>query len=48
MILRETLVEADIPGRDKMREAIINHWRTLFEALKLELSVSFNHFGPLH
>ena len=42
MILRETLIDADIPRHDKMREAVISHWRTLFEDLKLELSVSLN------
>jgi hypothetical protein len=40
MVLRETLVEADIPRRDKMREAVITHWRTSFEGLKLELAVA--------
>jgi hypothetical protein len=39
MVLRGTLVEADIPHRDKMREAVINQWKTSFEALKLDLSV---------
>lgn len=40
MILRESLVDADIPHRDKMREVIVNHWRKSFEDLKLELAVS--------
>ncbi|KAN0135285.1 hypothetical protein V8E53_006850, partial [Lactarius tabidus] len=40
MILRETLVNADIPGRNKMREAVLNQWRTSFEELKLELSAN--------
>lgn len=40
MVLRETLVDADIPRRDKMREAIITQWRTSFGQLKLDLSVS--------
>ena len=48
MILRETLVDADIPRRDKMREAIITHWRTSFEELKLELSVGLNVVLPFH
>ncbi|KAH8988654.1 hypothetical protein EDB86DRAFT_3081471 [Lactarius hatsudake] len=30
MVLRETLVEADIPGRNKMREAIINQLQRSF------------------
>ena len=42
MVLREGLVDADIPGRDKMREAIMTHWRSSFEDLKLSLSVSLN------
>ena len=40
MLLRETLVDADIPRRDKMREVIISHWQKSFETLKLDLSVS--------
>ncbi|KAH9015354.1 hypothetical protein EDB85DRAFT_2156756 [Lactarius pseudohatsudake] len=39
MVLRETLVDANIPGRDKMREAIITRWQTSFEKLKHDLSV---------
>jgi hypothetical protein len=39
MVLCETLVDADIPGRDKMREAIISQWRDSFGQLKLDLSV---------
>jgi hypothetical protein len=39
MVLCGTLVDADIPRRDKMREAIINQWRGSFEQLKSELSV---------
>lgn len=42
MVLRETLIDADIPGRDKMREAIISQWRNSFEGLKLDLSVGFS------
>ena len=45
MILRETLVDADIPRRDEMREAIITHWQMSFEELKLELSVGLNVFS---
>jgi hypothetical protein len=41
MVLHGSLVEADIPHHDKMREAVITQWQTLFEALKLELSVGF-------
>jgi hypothetical protein len=44
MVLRENLVDADIPRRDKMREAIISRWQKWFEQLKLELSVSNEHF----
>ncbi|KAI9456111.1 hypothetical protein BJY52DRAFT_1224346 [Lactarius psammicola] len=40
MVLRKTLIDADIPGHDKMREAVISHWRRLFEDLKLNLSSS--------
>ena len=42
MLLRETLVDADIPRRDKMREAIISQWQKSFEHLKLDLAVCFN------
>ncbi|KAN0139594.1 hypothetical protein V8E53_002623, partial [Lactarius tabidus] len=44
MILQETLVNADIPGCDKMREAVLNQWWTLFEESKLKLSASLNVF----
>jgi hypothetical protein len=44
MVLRETLVDADIPCRDKMREAIISRWRKLFEELKDDLSVSYYYY----
>ena len=40
MLLHETLVNADIPRRDKMREVIISLWQKSFETLKLDLSVS--------
>jgi hypothetical protein len=40
MVLRETLVDADIPRRDKMRETVLSHWQKSFEDLKVELSVS--------
>src|SRR6267142_112286 len=39
MVLCKTLVDADIPHRDKMREAIIYHWKKSFEELKVDLSV---------
>jgi hypothetical protein len=34
------MVDADIPHRDKVREAIIHLWKESFEILKAELSVS--------
>ena len=40
MVLCETLTEAEIPGRFKMREAIVSRWKASFEKLKVELSVS--------
>ena len=39
MVLRETLVDTDIPRRDKIREAIISRWWDSFGKLKLDLSV---------
>lgn len=39
MVLHETLINIDIPGCDKMREAIISQWRDSFGQLKLDLSV---------
>lgn len=39
MVLCGTLVDGDIPGRDKTREAIITQWRDSFGQLKLNLSV---------
>lgn len=48
MVLRESLDDADIPRRDKMREAILSYWRTSFEALKADLSVSLISIFPLH
>jgi hypothetical protein len=44
MLLCETLIESDIPRRNKMREAIITCWRDSFEQLKLDLSVSIAVF----
>jgi hypothetical protein len=54
MVLCETLVDTDIPRRDKMREAVINRWRDSFGQLKLDLSVgiwvyAYTHFvSPLY
>jgi hypothetical protein len=45
MVLRESLVDADIPRRDKMREAIIGAWQKSFTQLKLDLSVSCSFFS---
>jgi hypothetical protein len=42
MILWETLIDADIPGRNKMRKAVLNQWQMLFEELKLKLLASLN------
>ncbi|KAF8491980.1 hypothetical protein F5888DRAFT_1806971 [Russula emetica] len=39
MVLCKTLVDADIPRHDKMREAVISEWRNSFERLKSDLSV---------
>jgi hypothetical protein len=46
MILRKTLVEADIPRHDKMREAVLSHWKRSFKNLKLKLSVRLNASVP--
>jgi hypothetical protein len=48
MVLCGTLVDADIPHRDKMREAIIKHWKKSFEELKTELSVSLHFLSFLY
>ena len=48
MVLRETLVEADIPHCHKMREAIILRWKQSFKKLKAELSVSFGILPSIH
>jgi hypothetical protein len=42
MVLRDNLLDAEIPHRDKMREAILSHWRKSFEDLKLDFSVSLS------
>ena len=39
MVLHKTLVDADIPRRDKMRESIMKQWEVLFKALIAEISV---------
>jgi hypothetical protein len=39
MVLCQTLVDSDIPRRDKMRETVISQWRDSFEELKSNLSV---------
>jgi hypothetical protein len=44
MVLRETLVDTDIPHRDKMRETVVIQWRNWFEQLKSDLSVSIGIF----
>jgi hypothetical protein len=49
MVLRDSLVDADIPRRDKVREAVISRWKEHFEALKVRLSVrlcAFHVPGP--
>ena len=48
MVLRDTLVDADIPRRDKMREAIISQWRVSFEQLKLHFSVGIGSFHCMY
>lgn len=45
MVLRESLVDADIPHRDKMKEAIMGGWQRSFKELKSELAVSLNLFS---
>ena len=42
MVLRETLLDGDIPRRDMVRENIINRWRQSFKVLRRDLSVSFS------
>ncbi len=42
MLLCKTLIDADIPRCNKMREVIISHWQKSFETLKLDLSVSLS------
>jgi len=48
MVLRETLTECEIPHRNQVREAIINHWRRSFRDLKRDLSVSWIFVFPLY
>lgn len=40
MVLCGTLLDVDIPHRDKMRETVISRWRDSFGQLKLDLSAS--------
>ena len=40
MVLRDTLVETDIPRRDKMRESVLSKWQRSFQQLKSDLAVS--------
>jgi hypothetical protein len=40
MTICGTLVDVEIPGRDKTRERIITQWRDSFAQLRLDLSVS--------
>jgi len=44
MVLCESLVDADIPHCDKVREAIICNWNRTFKQLKVKLSVSLHTF----
>lgn len=39
MVLRDDLVDTDIPGRDKMTEVIISQWGDAVEQLKSDFSV---------
>jgi hypothetical protein len=45
MVLCQTLVDNDIPRRDKMREAVISQWWDTFERLKSDLSVGLGIFS---
>ena len=44
MVLRKSLVIADIPHCNKMREAIMSGWQRSFTELKSELAVSLSPF----
>jgi hypothetical protein len=44
MVLRQGLLDADIPRRDKVREAIMCSWNRSFKELQAELSVSLHAF----
>lgn len=48
MVLCGTLIDTDIPRRDKIREAIISRWKESFEELKVELSVSLRVLPSLY
>ena len=41
LLLRPDLAEKNIPHRTRLRESIIEAWKTWFESLKIELSVCF-------
>ena len=45
LVLCETLVDAEIPRRDRMREAIISQWWESFQNLKSDLSVNSDFFS---
>lgn len=40
MVLRGSLVDTEIPRRDRLREAVITQWQESFNQLKSDLSVS--------
>jgi len=39
MVLRENLIDTNIPRHNKMREAVISQWWDSFEQLKSDLSM---------
>ena len=48
MVLHGDLTTADIPHRDKMREAIVGQWHASFEDLKCELAVCQHFFFHIY
>jgi hypothetical protein len=48
MVLCDTLIDTDIPRRDKMREVIIGQWQDSFRKLKLDLSVGIWVYAHTH
>jgi len=46
MVLRETLIDTDIPHHDKIRDAIMSRWWKMFEDLRDDLSVCLNNLFP--